>query len=170
MKRTTIAYVDSSRDHTRRYVVIRRGNRFECTCLDFFFKENRDEPCRHIRQVLKTTIRPSAEGFEIKKLVAVDLTPKGIAILRERQVRQEKESADAKSKPAANSVEPLKALGLGDRCPCVNSTSEVVDRCPVCQTTGYVQDGTPEAQKALRAIMQDGGFWRTYPPMPAPGH
>lgn len=84
IKRTTVAYVDSSRDRTKRYVVIRRGNRFECTCLDFFFKEDRDEPCRHIKQVLKTSI----SGTEITKLAAVELTPRGVLVLKERQARQ----------------------------------------------------------------------------------
>jgi hypothetical protein len=67
MKRTTVAYVDSSRDRTKRYVIIRRGNRFECTCLDFFFKEDRDEPCRHIKQVLKTEVKLSSGRVEVTK-------------------------------------------------------------------------------------------------------
>jgi hypothetical protein len=100
MKRTTVAYVDSSRDRTKRYVIIRRGNRFECTCLDFFFKEDRDEPCRHIKQVLKTEVKLSSGRVEVTKLAAVELTQKGVQILKERQTRLSKAAAPP------NSVEP----------------------------------------------------------------
>lgn len=95
MKRTTVAYVDSSRDRTKRYVVIRRGNRFECTCLDFFFKEDRDDPCRHIKQVFKTKVSVVTGGLDVTKLAAVELTPKGVAVLRERQARLAKAEVPA---------------------------------------------------------------------------
>ena len=90
MKRTTVAYVDSSRDRTKRYIVIRRGARFECTCLDFFFKEDRDTPCKHINHVLKTNIISTGPELQVTKLACVELTRPGVAILRERQARLER--------------------------------------------------------------------------------
>ncbi len=99
MKRTTVAYVDSTRDRTKRHIVIRRGSRFECTCLDFFFKDNRDEPCRHIKKVFKTKfVKPvdaTGGGVQLVKPASVELTPKGVEILRDRQARQEREKAAA---------------------------------------------------------------------------
>lgn len=98
MKRTTIAYVDSSRDRCKRYIVIWRGNRLECNCLSFFFAESRDEPCRHLKQLLKTTF----DGDRVDHLKAVSLTPKGEKILRYRAERaRRKAEAEAKSKEAA---------------------------------------------------------------------
>jgi len=100
MKRTTVAYVDSSRDRTKRYVIIRRGSRFECTCLDFFFKEDRDDPCKHIRQMLKTNIVSAGPDLQVTKLACVELTRPGVAILRERQARLAR-NTPAESSPAA---------------------------------------------------------------------
>jgi hypothetical protein len=61
----------------------------ECNCLSFFFSENRDEPCRHINQVLKV----SFDGDKINKYKAVELTAKGEKILRRRALRKQREEA-----------------------------------------------------------------------------
>lgn len=71
----------------------------ECTCLSFFYSENRDEPCRHIKQLLKTTF----DGDRVDHLKAVSLTPRGEKILRHRIEARDlrKAEAEAKSKEAA---------------------------------------------------------------------
>ena len=78
--------------------MIQRGNRLECMCLSFFFAESRDEPCRHIKQLLKTTFN----GDEVTHLKVVSLTPKGEKILRYRAERERRKAeAEAKSQNAA---------------------------------------------------------------------
>lgn len=93
MKRTTVAYVDSSRDRTKRYVLIKRGSRYECTCLDFFFKEDRDQPCKHIQKFLQTKVEQPPHGtlLVIGKPASVTLTAPGTQLLKDRTAKAKRE-------------------------------------------------------------------------------
>jgi len=86
VKRTTVAYVDSSNDRCKKYIVIQRGDALECNCLDFFFKENRSDHCKHIKKVLNTRF----DGGKAEHFKSVVLTSKGKRILlhRDKRARQ----------------------------------------------------------------------------------
>lgn len=77
--------------------MIQRGSRLECNCHSFFFAEDRGQPCKHIRQVLKTTF----DGDQVNHLKAVSLTPKGERILRDRAERERRRAEALAAKDAA---------------------------------------------------------------------